>query len=239
MKYVIGTGWWCDNPLGYEGRGGHQYVRSTAWHENVWLPMLLKYSKPDSIVVVDSASPVKPKQHPLEEWISLDRNYGVWNDETNNFQNGWIRGFLRGVKWADEHEVDLIYVEQDCLALGAGWVESIYNKSEGNKILYGGCKFKGKKPIPWGIQQSLVFIPHRVAGKFYSAIMGARGSCETRFKDCGISYKLLPFGYGRARPLEWDDKMFYAQRWTRDELLKLAKHESLPIIRKDLEAYAE
>jgi len=232
MRYVIGTGWWCSKKEGTEGKEfglkkvGHPAIRSQQFF-HVWQYFLRRYTKPVKVVVVDSASPLPPPvtmPNPGFEYISLDRNYHAVK---NTLFNGWIRGFMTGAWYAWNCDSDFIYVEQDCLVVGRGWVEALYEASGKRKPLYG-SKFRNP------IQQSLVFVPHAMIPRFLYIMAQIRKAmtCETRFHEIskvknGIGYGILPFGVGRVRPIDWKSKHLYVQHWTDAELRQLGKREGV------------
>jgi len=231
LNYVIGTGWWCSNTNGTEGREfglpkvGHPVIRSQRFF-NLWLYFVRRYTKPQKIIVVDSASPIKPPGFDKRdyEYVSLDRNY---HSVKNTLFNGWIRGFMTGASYAWNCNCDFIYVEQDCIAVGRDWVDALYKKSDLRKPLFG-SKFRSP------IQQSLVFLPNKLIPKFLYLLATTIKpmNCETRFHTLsklkgGMGYGTLPFGVGRVRPIDWKAKHLYVQHWTDAELRELGKREKV------------
>lgn len=236
MKYVVGTGWYSEHALGYANRRGHMYPSSPAFHEHVWLPLLHKYAlpKPEAVLVTDSAAPIRPAQADSEQWIRLNANYGF-----GGAYNGWLRGFLMGAWYAWLCDCDYIYVEQDAVVLGAGWPKILSSTANGARVLVGETRRPGCKPLPWALQQSLVFVPHALIEEFAHGVVSAPQSCcETRFANAKVPLGHIPFGYGRHRPINFKDPMLYAQHWSGAELLLLAEREGIPAIKTDLEAYS-
>ena len=94
MRYVIGSGWWAtdDSPPKRRKKGGDDLIRSAAFHR-VWYESLCRFTNPDKIILVDSASPVPPPLNEGDdriEFVSLDRNYG--HPTTCDSQlSGWSR----------------------------------------------------------------------------------------------------------------------------------------------------
>lgn len=220
MRYVVGSGWWCNNPKGVDiehgkHKVGHRLIRSLTWH-GIWKRVLFEHANPVKTIVVDSASPVIPEHDDRVEWVRLDRNYQYAGLK----YNGWIRGFMVGAWYAWNCEADFIYVEQDCLVIGEGWVDKLYERAEGKHPLFGRAF---KSPI----QQSLVFLPSSVIPAFLHGVAASQGrmTCEKRFQQVGqkLGARTLPFGVGRIRPIQFKAPCFYAQHWTEPELLVLAK----------------
>ena len=42
-------------------------------------------------------------------------------------------------------------------------------------------------------------------------------------------YDVLPYGYGRARPIDWSDRYYYFQHGTKSELLSCMKHTGIHV----------
>ena len=224
-RYVIGSGWWYGENSKY--KKGSALSRAPKFHE-VWKHCVFKYAKPERVIIVDSNAPIKPDKDPREEWVSLDRNYQVGEPvKENNGYNGWMRGFMLGAHYAWACNCSFLYVEQDCLIIGDGIIDAILGLPD-DHILVGGIHHEGCKPLPWKLQQSLVFVPYGLIPEFlYKLTTVPKAACEKMFIDAGVPYKTFPFGWGRARPLNLDAPHFYAQHWTDDELRQLARREPI------------
>ncbi len=244
-KFVVGSGWWCADPKGTTGKEkghpkfGHPFIRSLAFHE-VWRYFIHKYTAPYRIVIVDSASPYKPPAESDEEWITLDKNY----QSLQTKYNGWLRGIMVGAQYAWACASDFIYVEQDCVVLGKGWVDKIYEQSDGTHAMYGGVAWRGAKKLKsWTIQQSLVFLPCDIIPRFLFFLTQFKDkmACEQMFIRMGkkVPYQTLPFGYGRIRPVNFQEEHFYIQHMSAAELYAIAKREDYKRLYGKLEAYEE
>lgn len=228
-KYIIGSGWYCKQPGGTSGavhghpQVGEAVIRGLEWHE-VWKYFLFRYTQPTKVIVIDSASPYKPKPDPRIEWVQLDENY-QYNSKTHF--NGWIRGFMLGAAYAWNCNANFIYVEQDCLVVGKNWMNAVERAAEGEFPLFG-QRFRSP------VQQSLVYLPYASIQKFLYLLTAQRNAmtCEQRFHNtskgkAGLPYKNIPFGVGRARPIDWKAKHLYAQHWSKHELTALGKREGV------------
>lgn len=233
MRYVIGTGWWCADEHGTPAGGRHgghivcgdRHIRSKQFFA-LWSHFIKRYTAPIKVIMTDSASPVTPppstKAFPYE-YVSLDRNY---HSVKNTHYNGWLRSFINGAWYAWCCDADYLYIEQDCIVLGADWVTAAYAVARRHQLVVGSAY---RSPI----QQSLVFVPHNRISHFINAVLSLPRNittCELRFhkaahKSNGLGYALLPFGVGRARPIPWGAQHLYAQHWTVDELQMLGKRE--------------
>jgi hypothetical protein len=193
--------------------------------------MLCRHTTPVRIVIVDSAAPHRPQPLSGEEWITLDRNYQGIGDGT---LNGWARGFALGAWYAWCCSADFIYVEQDCLVSGAGWVEAIYAhsiKRGHTRFLVGDTRQRiqrRKYHVPWQLQQCLVFVPRELIPRLLGTWCDypADGE-EERMADCGVSWDCLPFGCGRLRPVNWRARHLYLQHLKPREIIRMANREGM------------
>ena len=242
-QYIVGSGWWCPAIKGTSNKRGkgHPYTRSVAFHK-LWYHMVHKYTTPYRIVMVDSASKYAPPWEDDIEVIHLDKNYQQpFCTPAENFgRNGWMRGFTLGMLYAWHCNSDFLYIEQDCLVVGEGWLAEVYNTIQPSHIMVGDTHRVDDRGIPWKLQQSLVFVPRGVIPRFFWGLAKAKGkACEVKFVRAGVAYQYFPFGVGRARPIPVGAKHFYAQHWNKQDLLRLSRREGLQsIIDRDLERYA-
>lgn len=242
--YVVGSGWWCDNSGRHAGsKTGHKTgaddIRTKDFF-SLWYYFVDKYTDPEKIIIVDSASPVKPDLPKDErlEFLSLVKNWGHFVDCDYEKMCGVERAHLGCALYSYINDCNLVYIEQDCLVLGEGWLEKCFESIEKGKIMYG-----DGENTPQPIQQSLAivmweYIPtfvDRLIDQFYKhrdllERGGDRSSHNTehRWHDAfreDVDY--VPFGYGRARPINFDDPHLYAQHWTDHELSQVLAREGL------------
>jgi len=218
-SYVIGTGWWCDGTGKQMGSGRNSSsdeIRKEGFFY-LWNRYINKFTDPYRIVVVDSASPVRPKVH---EQKYAERY--VWRLLANNpgHGKGWWKGVIESAKWAHRKKKDYIYVEQDCLVYGVGWVERCLSHArESTGILLG----RGDG-TPQPIQQSLMVVTADKLEDFISGISNYKGDDgvpnEVMFQK-NLDFDWLPIHGGRARPIKWNLPFWYAQHFTDEELKKV------------------
>ena len=248
MSYVLGTGWWCAAPDGGGDRPlakGDEMIRGVAFH-HLWFAAVDRYTRPEKIIVVDSASPVPPplcKTDPRIEYLRLDHNAGHSSVHTGRF-SGWTRSVLLGLQYANLCEADyFVYVEQDALVFGDGLVESAIAAMRG-PYMFG---HPGDTPQP--LQQSFFVIrrdgfesflrryvavrsPDRlvapekkfavatspVLGTVPEVLLYTRSPLASPVSRLLGRYDLLPFGYGRNRPVDFAAEQFYFQHGSEEEV---------------------
>ena len=232
MTYVIHSGWWCDETLAHPGsrrNGSDNRVRSPLFFD-VWYECIRTFTSPQKIIVVDSNSPLKPKVNQDVEFISLKRNF-FHAENCDTKYCGWTRAFFTGAFYALMCDADYsVYVEQDCVLVGGGIIEQAIANMEqaGRKITYG--RLTGLGPL---IEQSFVIIKKDYILDFLTKYLSlpqtdnifSGVAPELKFKNINKAdnaWCALPFGYGRNRPINFEDAVFFAQQLTTEELFKLA-----------------
>ena len=236
QKYVIGSGWFTESPDGYEGfnfkakgiRGGCNFSRSLKFHL-YWKELVFKYTNPRKTIIVDSNSPVPIPDDPRIELIKVDENYNAIHEDNKFRYDGFIRGVMIGANYAFCCNSDFLYVEQDLFVLGKGWVERIYEHSDGTKILVLNPQYQNSR-VPWPVQVSLIFIPHFLIPEFVYKICKTRSKnliAEEMFTDNGLPFDFLPFGAGRCRPINWNDRHVCLQHMSEEEIKYVVKRENL------------
>jgi hypothetical protein len=227
MNYVIGTGWWCDGTGTHTHTKHQQYVDRDTRKEGffeLWYSAISKFTSPKEIILIDSNSPIKPNLEGKDniKMLSTNKNYGAAVDGTSKGKLcGWSRGVLLGASYAYFNDYDyFVYIEQDCLIKGKGIVEHAIKNMGNAACSLGGVKSKSPQPL----QQSFMIFKRSFIPKLLQAEMNAtqdwlRISPERRYnKLMQGKMRPLPFGYGRSRPINFNDKFFYAQHLRTDEL---------------------
>jgi len=225
--YIIVTGYWSDS-------------QERADFFDLWWSNTLKYSKPEKIYVVNSASTVLPKEK-KGDWINLSYNLGHvhdldWNDNPNKKFGGWSMSFLHACMLAFSEKKDLLYKEQDAIACG-NWVDELY--SHNKPIVMG----RPESSINQAIEQSLFLVKNEVLLEFASLYI-ALAKCDSgpNFMRPELKFRVIlqnyfqnrteftSMGYGRARPENLEKclisgEAFYIQKLTSEEERTIREHE--------------
>lgn len=252
---LVCTGWYSSEAPRSYVTFGDDAIRKKDFRP-LWWKSLDTYVRPQHVLIVDSASPVKPEDEHFTttkfQYIELLRNPGHSQNCTSHYC-GYMASVILGLEFALHNDVDLfLYVEQDALIYGDGFVEKIKERLRRKDLVFGsGGKF-GE------IQQSVFAANKKGIRRFLSALH------EINFSDRQISpemkfmyaasalrhlplagllsydnlqvlrrpamrftltlmslmnqYDYLPFGYGRLRPINFEDDHFYFQHGSSDEI---------------------
>ncbi len=235
--YIVHSGWWCDESRRHIGANYNESddrIRTPKFFD-VWYDCVTKFSNPEKIIVVDSASPLKPDiSGKSVEWVNLKMNFKHGMVCEGQY-GGWTRAFALGAMYAYLNDAEYsVFLEQDCLIVGEGIIERAIENMARADISYGGSSVVR-------IEQSFVIIKRDYILTFLHDFLGMKQSDRDLFTEVKFQriqkreYALsfvglnksrftpLPFGFGRNRPLDCNVKQFYAQQWSREELQELNK----------------
>lgn len=218
-KYVIVSGF-------YEGeQKTTNFSISKKDFLDIWYKNTVQFCNPTKIYVINVSNPIDKKYANLE-FINMTENLGHVNDfvklnDTHSL-SGYTLSVLIGMLVAYNNKADFIYKEQDCLAFG-NWVDELYNELEekGNKMLI------GKGHMDGFIEQSLFICKNEFILPFislYLNFMQGDYPLLPEYKFLQIMQNnpaligFLDFGYGRIRPVNYQDSVFYVQQLNDEEI---------------------
>lgn len=256
MKYIIASGWWsCQRDEDTRDQLiGDDQIRNSDFH-TLWYQCIKRFTNADEIVVIDSASPIKPENINDETWISLRKNFGHSTNHESKY-SGVSRSFMMSMMYAFANDYDYwVYIEQDALIYGDNIIEQAIKNSY-QSIIWG-----DGKGTPQPTQQSLmifeknqipVFLYHYekinctdaeispewkflfaanslarilpsttlkyLANPSKSRIANLPKKIFIKFLRLFDRFDDLPFGYGRVRPINFEDSHFYFQHGDKQEL---------------------
>jgi len=220
-KYVIGSGFFCTEDGNVKHGGTARFGTDTFVHTpeffNLWFEYISKFTTPEYVFITDARSPAVPG-------IPKNNNFDIiWYRRKDNLGHarGWNDGVIQGAEFAHQKNCDYVYVEQDCLVYGKGWVEKcMYGMDKPVLLGEGG-------PGNWPIQQCLIvvknyFIPTfvKLIGETLKDEAGKDIAQEYMYsRRLEGHYEFIPFVGGRHRPLA--DDYWYAQHIKPEELKKM------------------
>jgi hypothetical protein len=250
---LVTSGWYSANEQRSYRAKGDPIIRDVGFRP-LWWRSLDTFVKPQHVLIVDSASPVKPNDAECTstrfQHLELLLNPGHSQNCVHHYC-GWMAAAIAGLEFALHNDVDMmLYIEQDALVYGDKIVEKAKNALRRRDLVFGPGKpeiqqsfFGATKRGIRGFLSALHAIPYsdkQVSPEQKFMFAGARfwptwttalavHSENPRIKGAGLkiftklctltrNYEYLPFGYGRTRPINFDDDAFYFQHGTAEEL---------------------
>lgn len=221
MRFLIGSSYFNN------GKRNQENV-SVRW----WRLVQKADPKPTRFVVISEADSTFLWRDPRLEVVRLSGNLGhcgqLLSGEKPYAFSGWSITMLSLALMAYADEADFIYSEQDCLAFGP-WVRQMYADLGDGDIVFG----RRHDGPPWmPCSQSLFLVRHKAIPEFVAKYLSLGTDAdkdnlgEHKFMKLMESWgqdraRMLSFGVDRCRPIPWDDRVFYFQQPTVDELLEV------------------
>jgi hypothetical protein len=210
----------------------------------IWKNNVSKYANPspENLVVIEvggrHAANHLTNQECAGSFITLSGNLGhigaLLDGSKDRDFCGWSAAVCALAMIAYTNETDLLYIESDCLAFGP-WVEQIYKDMGDGDFVFG---HKQESEPFMECSQSLFLVRHRFIPTFVSEYLALGDErhkdelglhdnlperkfvkIEQKFGDKRV--KRLSFGCDRTRPLPVDAPVFYAQKFSTEELAML------------------
>jgi hypothetical protein len=219
-KYMLGCGY---------HEGSHSdYAFSFKWASNIerWAT-----PKPQLIVTLSTgASPIDCSDVFTCDYqnISCNHNLGhvghLIHGEKSNQLCGWSASFLGLAMIAYNSGIDYVFQEQDCLAFGDYIGQMYCDLGDFGQMAFGA---KMASPPYMSSAQALVlvkhaYIPTMVRNYIVQGPDGLASLPEQKFS--GIEemdwqhVRRLSFGVDRERPIPWESPVWYAQKFSPEEL---------------------
>lgn len=218
MSYCIGSGWWCDENNRRMHKEGADFTRSVDMFD-LWYKLVQKHTNPSAIVVVDSNSPTKPDGSDDITWIEMQDNfYPPYHTSDPIFglqRPAASRQIFLGATYAYFNEIDhYVWVEQDCVIKGDGIVERAIDNMRDAWFSLGEWDHRLSKCT------SFIVIDTDRVFDLIDCYKHESGKPELRWDELSkrLPFWPLPFGYGRNRPMNYNDEHLYAQHTTEEEL---------------------
>ena len=221
-NYIIGTG--------YHSRHG-ALGDAQAWFYHLWLENTLRYTEPLAIYVVGSGDGKRPDWTgwpvlPIY-WLPILGDLGYCGDILSGRKPYHFAGAM--MTWctlamiAYMNEADFLYKEQDVLAFGP-YVEEMYSALGDKGWVFGNCRLMGAT-------SSFSLVRHKHIPEVVRLYLGTPAENdpnqmpEAKFSRLQQAHPDLlcrySFGVDRDRPFDVKAPVWYAQKFTREELLQL------------------
>lgn len=133
----------------------------------LWWRSLDTFVRPEHVLIVDSASPLKPDDLSLtstrHQRVELLINPGHSKNGKTHY-SGWMAGVILGLEYALASDVDMVvYVEQDVLVYGRDIIERVKSRLLRKDLVFGAGSAVD-------VQQSFFAINKRGIRRFLSAL---------------------------------------------------------------------
>ena len=201
---------------------------------DIWCNNTFRYCQPDAAYIINSKGFISENDRNLLtgtygcKIIDLTYNLGHVNDLINNNSHhlcGWTMSTLIGALLAYSCNCDMIYKEQDCLAFG-DWTGKMYER-----LLLRNVRMLVGRNDTMQIEQSLFIIRNDFLLDYITSMLSISQSDSELLPEFKFSLlkkivfpgkiDFLDFGYGRNRPVDYDENVFYMQQIADNELKEL------------------
>lgn len=137
---MVGTGWYSSQVQPKYRTNGDVTIRTREF-QHIWWHGVLRYVRPDAIVVVDSNSPVEPLAppdgSPNVQRIRLATNPGHATTSSGHYC-GWTASVILSLDYAIANNAEaFVYVEQDVALFGQSVSDSIRENLSTARYLFG------------------------------------------------------------------------------------------------------
>ena len=224
------TGWYASK-MGHNNERVDNRVQHPDYLEEVWLPHITNQIDVATVIVYQSDCEVKTT---LQNSRLVNVVQGMCPPTQAKHDDACAVTYM-GAMHALCNKMDLVIIEQDCLVVGLHKAIE-YAQSSGGSIIY------GVTPEPADLsvgENSFVYVPYKFLqsyleiqfSKNFHLWNDTRGFPELIYRDMFRNLgSRWNFGYGRNRPINYDNPMYYAQQMSTAELDMFLSKLSLPFI---------
>lgn len=222
-RYMVISGYHADKSDAWQG-----------WFYRLWWHHNIEGISPEKVVIISTVpAPVGSAGH----WIKLEANIGHCDEMLLNgrdlFMPGCPATWMAGAWLAYASECDLLYLEQDMLAFGP-WLDQLYHDLGRKQAIFGtGKMHKGSSTSLFLVRWN--YIPewcrdYLAEGKedVYDRLPERKWFRMAERKP--EHYARLSFGFDTDRPLDMAARVWYAQKFTIQEMAELAKRRLITAV---------
>lgn len=216
----IGTGW-CAQKEGHNNSSRSKLQNSPEWMERHWRPHIEAQIMPDAWVLYESRCDIPPKMDLWGALIGEEHILALAKARDLPYRHDWVTSALLSASYAYSNNMDFLYIEQDCMVHN---LPAVLEFARNHQMCYG----YGKYSLYGGwAENSLVWVRNDGLAKFIFRLLSGNmknidGKKEKQeqvfhryFENMAESW---PFGFGRIRPIDFSQPVFYAQQLTDIEI---------------------
>jgi len=229
MNLCIGTGW-CAHKEGHNNKERSKLQNYPAWLEGYWRRHIEAQIRPDALILYysrcDIPADVLDWENNLGEEVILSKSRA----RELPYRHDWSASVLHGALYAYCNNMDYLYIEQDCMVHN---IPAALEFAKNHPMCYGYGKYS---MYPGWAENCLIFVRRDSLSKFIARMVscgikdldGSGTLVEQLFhnKFCDMM-EPWPFGYGRIRPIDFTQPVFYAQQLTDTEIAQFMALEGL------------
>ncbi|TRL43006.1 hypothetical protein [Rhizobium straminoryzae] len=227
ISYSVVTGWYADHKIRTYATRGDEFVRSTECFD-LWYRCIDAFTAPESILIVDSASPVMPvlPDDPRISVVRLKQNFGH-AVQGLSYLCGWSKALLCGLMYGFTNGSDYtVLIEQGSLFYGRDIIErQIAAFPDADIIAPDG------RGTPQPLQTGIMIFRSAIIPEFiaaYCRVASADKSLSPEVKCAiaaeGMNLVFSPLPYGRRRPLDFSAGHFFFRHGTTEEIRAFTRH---------------
>lgn len=221
----ITTGW-CSHEGGNNPKVDARMFEST-WLFDTWRKYIELWVKPRHYYIYVSDCGIFPEELNAKQMQNTEFNFGVQDVTGLDHRHDFHCSLMMGAQFALCNGMDMLFIEQDCLVYNlSGVVNWAYEY--GKEVVYGFDPWTFCKG--WA-EQSLIFVRNYFLPTFIYQLNNCREIYEGKWGKDGVPEVIFhslfkqdavfwPFGFGRYRPIDFSEEMFYGQQLSEEEVNK-------------------
>ncbi len=226
MNLCIGTGW-CAQNEGHNNPQRSKLQNGPEWLEKYWLPHLDAQIKEFVPALYQSDCDIWADIEITNDW-----HFAMSSVDARDlpYRHDWAASVLHGALYAYSNRMDYLYIEQDCMVHN---LPAVLEFAKNHRVCYG---YGDYSMYPGWAENSLMWVRNDALQPFICRMLtsdikecdGKTRMIETVFHSymCNM-YTPWPFGYGRIRPIDFTQPVFYAQQLTDQEIAQFMALEGL------------
>lgn len=224
---IVGTGWCAYRDGRNTARRTSKRMYEADYLAKIWLPYIEWFIKPKGYFIYSSNCEIRSA---WDTYYDEGQDCYIMNREVNRVTNldrveeqshshDAYCAMIMGAQFALLNGCDFVYIEQDCLVYR---LDKALEWADGKKLVYGFGKWSHSEGWSEDSLQYIanVFLPeyiYRLNTVRFQEIPNFIGEPHYHklFKDVADFW---PFGFGRKRPIDFEQEIFYAQQLSDEEL---------------------
>jgi hypothetical protein len=226
MRPVLYATGWCAHNKGHRGLGRSERQNKDDYISNYWIPMI-EGAGARGVHVYVSECDIQPCGLFLSHG-NINLVYSHIPAKRLPYRHDWAVSAMTAAAYALANDMDMVYIEQDCLVYGLDMAVKMAQEQGG--MWYGFGENSSYRP-GWAAN-SFLYVNNDSLLPFIKSMHEIKDCIDGEIKleqkfhkaikhNFAIEYKdvhFWPFGVDRLRPIPWDQEIFYGQQLNDEEL---------------------